>query len=155
MSAEITKPNNITYWIITDGKGYANGQTGPEQVTTVGNGWGVVMMTNDHNEYLSKCQELSIMPRAATPDNLTPVEIIQTVSARQIRLWLIQNGIDLNTIDEIISLIPDPALRSYTKVEWEYAPYIERNHPMLVPLAIALGLTEEDINRAFIEASLI
>jgi hypothetical protein len=38
-------------------------------------------------------------------------------------------------------------------VEWKYAPYIERNHPMLVSLAQSLGLTESDIDRAFVEAS--
>lgn len=38
-------------------------------------------------------------------------------------------------------------------VEWEYAPYIERSHPMLVPLAQSLGLTEADIDRAFTEAA--
>lgn len=33
------------------------------------------------------------------------------------------------------------------------SPYIEKNHPMLVPLAQNLGLNLEDIERAFEEAS--
>jgi hypothetical protein len=78
-----------------------------------------------------------------------------TISARQIRLWLLQNNISLQMISNVINSISDPYQKEYISIEWEYAPYIERNHPMLVPLAIALGLTEEDINRAFIEASLI
>jgi hypothetical protein len=34
----------------------------------------------------------------------------------------------------------------------EYAPYVERNHPMLVPLAQALGLSEAQVDQAFIQA---
>jgi len=57
----------------------------------------------------------------------------------------------LETYDAI-STIEDPVLRDSVSVEWEYAPYIERSHPMLVPLTQSLGLTENDIDRAFSEA---
>lgn len=83
------------------------------------------------------------------------IAIPSTVSARQIRLWLIRNGISLQNITDSINNIGDQILRDSVAIEWEYAPYIERNHPMLVPLASSLGLTEADIDRAFIEASLI
>lgn len=75
-----------------------------------------------------------------------------SISARQIRLWLINNGIQLFQVEQAINSIEDPIMREITKVEWEYAPYVERNHPMLVPLAQALGLTEQQIDTAFIEA---
>jgi hypothetical protein len=39
------------------------------------------------------------------------------------------------------------------RVEWEYAPYIERSHPMLGPLGAALGLTDEQIDEAFVSAA--
>jgi hypothetical protein len=39
------------------------------------------------------------------------------------------------------------------RVEWEYAPYVERSHAMLVPLAAALGLTEAQVDQAFVEAA--
>jgi hypothetical protein len=80
-------------------------------------------------------------------------EIPQTISARQIRLWLIQNGFQLSQIDQAINSIEDILIRETVKIEWEYAPYIERTHPWLVPLANILGLTSEQINQAFIEAS--
>lgn len=83
------------------------------------------------------------------PEQYTP----ETVSARQIRLWLLQNGVSLQMVNSAISAIEDPILRDSVAIEWEYAPYVERNHPMLLPLAQALGLTEQDINRCFIEAS--
>ena len=41
------------------------------------------------------------------------------------------------------------------RVEWDYAPYVERTHPMLVPLAAALGLSEEQVDQAFVEAAVI
>lgn len=83
------------------------------------------------------------------PEQYTP----ETVSARQIRLWLLQNGVSLQMVNSAISAIEDPILRDSVAIEWEYAPYVERNHPILLPLAQALGLTEQDINRCFIEAS--
>ena len=79
--------------------------------------------------------------------------IPETVSARQVRIWLIQHGISLSQVDLAIDNINDPVMRDITRVEWEYAPYIERNHPMLIPLGNALGLTQEQIDIAFIEAN--
>jgi hypothetical protein len=76
----------------------------------------------------------------------------ESVSARQVRIWLLQHGILLQQVDTAINSIQDPILRDITKVEWEYAPYIERSHPMLVPLAQALGLTQDQLDTAFIEA---
>lgn len=84
-----------------------------------------------------------------------PPYIPDTISARQIRLWLIRNGISLDAVNQAINNIPDSMTRDSVAVEWEYAPHIERNHPMLVTLAQSLGLTEADIDRAFIEGNSI
>jgi hypothetical protein len=83
---------------------------------------------------------------------LSSPSVPESVSARQIRLWLINNGIQLIQVENAINSIEDPITRETVKVEWEYAPYVERNHPMLVPLAQALGLTEEQIDQAFVSA---
>lgn len=77
----------------------------------------------------------------------------ESISARQIRLWLINNGISLSDVNIAINNIENTSLRDSIFVEWEYAPYVDRNHPMLIPLAQALGLNENDIDRGFIEAS--
>lgn len=84
-----------------------------------------------------------VVPEPYTPD---------TISARQIRLWLLQNGISLQMVADAIATIEDPVTRDSVSIEWEYAPYIERTHPMLVPLAQVLGLSESDIDRGFVEA---
>lgn len=87
-------------------------------------------------------------------DLLVP-EPPQTVSARQIRLWLIRNGVSMEAVNAAIAAIQDPVERESIRVEWEYAPYVERSHPMLIPLAAALGLTEEQVGAAFAEAAAI
>jgi hypothetical protein len=86
--------------------------------------------------------------------DLTP-PVPDSVSARQIRLWLVRHGISLAAVDAAIDAIPDQLQRDSVRVEWDYAPYVERSHPMLVPLAAALGLTEQQVDQAFIEAAII
>jgi hypothetical protein len=150
MSAEIIKPEVLTYWILTNNGSYSDGVTGPGQVTTVGNGWTLCYIGSDYNEYAAKCSEFMITPRVNSENE--PVLPQPRISARQIRLWLIRNGISLQNVIDAINNIEDSITRDSTMVEWEYAPYVERNHPMLLPLAAALGLSESDIERAFNEA---
>jgi len=83
----------------------------------------------------------------------TPVIPPQTISARQIRLWLIDNNISLTSVEAAINTIIDEKLREKTLVEWEFAPYVERDHPLLDTLGEALGLTSEQIDAAFVAAS--
>lgn len=78
-----------------------------------------------------------------------------SISARQIRLWLIDNNISLASVDSAISSISDPVLKEKTQVEWEFAPYVERNHPMINTLGSILGLSNSQIDQAFIEASVL
>jgi hypothetical protein len=84
------------------------------------------------------------------PDN-SPVP--QSISARQIRLWLVRNGVSLATVEAAINAIPDAVTRESVRVEWEYAPYVERTHAWLVPMAAALGMNESQVDAAFREAA--
>jgi hypothetical protein len=84
-------------------------------------------------------------------DDDTPVP--PSVTARQIRLWLVTHGVSLATVESAIDSIADQATRDSVRVEWEYAPYVERKHPWLVPLAASLGLTEQQVDAAFREAA--
>lgn len=83
------------------------------------------------------------------------VIIPSTVSARQIRLWLVEHSISLSSIETAINNIQDPLLKEKTKIEWEFAPYVERNHPMINILGSTLGLSNEQIDQAFVEASVL
>jgi hypothetical protein len=96
-----------------------------------------------------------VTERTPEDDIELPLPTPATVSARQIRLWLIRNDISLAQVDAVIDAIPDHLQRDSVRVEWEYAPYVERSHPMLVSLAAALGLSEQQVDQAFIEASSI
>jgi hypothetical protein len=154
MSAEIKNPNSVTYWIITDDIGYAEGLTGPEQTTTVGNGWRIHWIGSDHNEYVNECNKVNLLPRDIDGTASVLTQPFR-VSARQIRLWLVQNGIALTQIDDAINSIEDQNTREVVRIEWEFAPYVEKNHPWLIPLAESLGLTREQVDQAFIEASLL
>lgn len=86
---------------------------------------------------------------------LPPVPVPESVTARQIRLWLVSHGVSLAAVEAAIDAIPDAQQREMVRVEWEYAPYVERIHPMLVPLAAALGLSEAQVDQAFREAATI
>ena len=153
MSSEIRAGENRTYWIISNGNSYVDGVTDPTLVTTVGNGWHISWIGSSYAEYVAACNNVNIIPRNSDPNIPTTNFNYPRISARQVRLWLIQNNISLDSVTNAINSIEDPTVRDSVNIEWEYAPYIERNHPMLVPLAQILGLTESDINRAFIEAA--
>jgi hypothetical protein len=98
---------------------------------------------------------LAIWDSATLSVHILPPKVPSSVSARQIRLWLVQHNIPLSAIESVIDGIADQITRDTVRVEWEYAPYVERSHPWLVPLAQALGLTEEQVDEAFREASVI
>lgn len=98
---------------------------------------------------------LSVLPQGFSYDggdlpDIPPVP--KSISARQIRLWLIQHNFQLSQIESAIDSIQDPLVRETIRIEWEYAPYIERSHQWLAPLAQSLGLNEEQIDQAFREA---
>lgn len=80
-------------------------------------------------------------------------DVPASVSARQIRLWLVRHGVSLSAVDSAINAIPDQQQRDEVRIDWDWAPYVERSHPMLLPLAQALGLTPEQVDNAFREAS--
>lgn len=98
-------------------------------------------------------EEGAVVTRVWIPVPVEPVVVPESVSPRQIRLWLINHNISLNTVDSAIAGIEDGILRETTKIEWEFSPYVERSHPMINTLGAVLGLTGEQIDQAFIEAS--
>lgn len=154
MSSEIRAGDKRTYWIVSNGNSYFDGVTDAGLVTTVGNGCYLAWVGTDYNEYVSACSTNGIMPRNSDPNVPTTGNTLNDrLSARQVRLWLLRNGISLDQVNQAINSIEDTSVRDGVAIEWEYAPYIERSHPMLIPLAQSLGLSESDIDRAFLEAA--
>jgi len=78
------------------------------------------------------------------PDSLTAV---------QIRLWLVAHGITLEQVDAAIAALPDET-REATRIEWEYSTTIHRNSSsMLAQMAAAFGMDSAAIDAAFVEAA--
>ena len=76
-----------------------------------------------------------------------------SVTAWQIRRYLLSQGVTMDAVSAAIQAIPDATLREQVAVDWEYAPYVDRDHPMLASLAGALGIV--DLDAAFIAAEKI
>jgi hypothetical protein len=79
----------------------------------------------------------------------------QSITATQIRLWLIKNNITMNMVYATIDNISDPKIKEEVSVLWEYAPYIERNNPFVSMIGQAFGLNNDQIDQAFREAKVI
>ena len=80
-----------------------------------------------------------------------------SVTPRQIRRWLITNygpGI-MDQITAAMEAIEDPVHRAIAKSDWEFASAIYRNDSLLIQFAQMLGFSEEQMDRAFEEASRI
>lgn len=76
----------------------------------------------------------------------------KSVTATQIRLWLIKNNINMNMVYSAIEAIPDPKTKEEISVLWEYAPYVERANPFVTMIGQAFGLNDAQIDEAFREA---
>lgn len=109
--------------------------------------------TEDENQRTVVVEEDGVNITRVWVTNPVVVSVPPSISPRQIRLWFINNNILLSSVEAAINSISDSVLREKTMVEWEYSPYVERNHPMINTLGATLGLTGEQIDTAFIEAS--
>jgi len=76
----------------------------------------------------------------------------KVVSQRQLRTQLRLNGFDLNDVQTVIDSLPEPN-KTIAQVAWDYAITFELESPLLRNLAYALGMTDEDVDNIFINAS--
>lgn len=84
----------------------------------------------------------------APPPSLIPSE----VTMRQARDVLI----DMDLIDQVeaaIDAIADPLAKRKARNAWEYSSAVQRGNGLLAQLAPALGLTSEQLDNLFLEAS--
>lgn len=73
---------------------------------------------------------------------------VKSITPLQAKLQLHRAGL----LDEVEAMVAtDVEVRLY----WEYALEIRRDHPTLLTIAIALGLSDEQLNMMFIEAGKI
>lgn len=74
------------------------------------------------------------------------VEVPQTITPRQLRLQLLSVGL----LDEVEALCTTDRAMS---IWFEYSLDFQRSHPMIETMAVQLGLTQDDMDNFFIEAS--
>jgi hypothetical protein len=77
------------------------------------------------------------LPPSAIPSSITP---------RQARLKLLE----ANLLDNLEAVI---TTNRAWQIEWEYATEVKRDSPLIDAVASEAGLTEEQIDQMFIEAS--
>jgi hypothetical protein len=65
------------------------------------------------------------------------------VTQRQLRLGLLQSGIDPDTITAMLSSNKE------SLIEWNYATTIDREHPLVIQMGLALGKTSKEIDDLF------
>ncbi len=76
----------------------------------------------------------------------------RSVSKRQGRQQMILMGI-IEQVQTAIDAIPDPVQKALVQSFWDDSSQYERNHPQMIQLAQAVGLTEEQLDQAFIAAA--
>lgn len=81
-----------------------------------------------------------------------PVVVFPNITARQIRLQLLSIGVSLSQVDASLDSLEEP-IKSFAKVEWEYANEFERSNPLTAQVASALGMNEEALNQFWLEAA--
>ncbi|XUY28561.1 hypothetical protein RMR21_015705 [Agrobacterium sp. rho-8.1] len=82
----------------------------------------------------------------APPPDLVPV------TKRQLRLALVRNGISVNSIGELIDGMEDGLQKEEAQIEWADASSFDRDHPTLLLIAQALGLSKTKVDEMWIEA---
>jgi hypothetical protein len=81
-----------------------------------------------------------------------PATVPATLTAVQIRLWLVAHGITLKQVADAIAALPEET-REATRIEWEYSATIHRTSSTLVAMAVAFGMDGNAIDAAFTEAA--
>jgi hypothetical protein len=73
------------------------------------------------------------------------------LTARQLRLGLLQIGIKPADVAAAISALPEDQ-RDVAEIEWDYASEYRRDHPLIAALGASFGLTVEQIDDAWRDA---
>lgn len=79
------------------------------------------------------------------------VQIPQEITMRQARLALLDAGL-LGNVQTAINSLQEPD-KTKAQIEWDYSNSLQRNNSFVSVLGTALGLSEQDIDNLFIQAS--
>ncbi|MCZ4092586.1 hypothetical protein [Sinorhizobium psoraleae] len=69
------------------------------------------------------------------------------LTARQLRLGLVNSGLALAQVDAAIEAMPDGPEKETARIEWEYATTFVRGHAFITAISGALILSEMEIDK--------
>lgn len=75
-----------------------------------------------------------------------------SVTKRQLRLTLVRNGISLSQVEATIAAMPEGLAKQEAEIEWQDASEFGRQHPTLLLVAAALGLSPERVDEMWEQA---
>jgi hypothetical protein len=84
---------------------------------------------------------------APEPADAPPVPVITSVTMRQARLALLQQGL-LTQVNNAVASMPG-AQGDAVRIEWEFSSAVERNRPLVQSLAASLGMTSQQLDDLF------
>ena len=79
--------------------------------------------------------------------NQPPVPVITSVTMRQARLALLQQGL-LTQVNNAVASMPG-VQGDAVRIEWEFSSTVERNRPLVQSLSVSLGLTSQQLDDLF------
>lgn len=105
----------------------------------------------------SRLETLTEMTEEEVEEHMSPSSSsdpgLPPLTASQMRLGLVTNGISLSQVEAAIAAIEDPQDKAVAEIEWEYASQFLRTHPLIEQIGAALGLTPEQIDAMWEAAS--
>lgn len=81
------------------------------------------------------------------PADPPPVPVIASVTMRQARLALLQQGL-LTQVNNAVASMPG-VQGDAVRIEWEFSSTVERNRPLVQSLSVSLGLTSQQLDDLF------
>lgn len=114
--------------------------------------WKVVEKNETTEKFGFTRSEFGVVKPPATPKYVEEVvPLPSSVSMRQARLALLAAGL-LDAVESTIAAMTGEAGQA-ARIEWEYATTVERNSEWVANLASALGITNEQLDALFMNAS--
>lgn len=96
-------------------------------------------------------RELDRANDAGTFNPRIPTPIPTIITMRQTRLMLLSMGL-LQIVENALQQLPEPN-RSYVLVEWNHGSQVERYNPFVTELVGMLGMTPDQTDQFFVNAS--
>jgi hypothetical protein len=78
----------------------------------------------------------------------------EPITRRQLKRWLFSQGL-LEQVPVLIAGIADENARAEAQIDWEDASVFEVTNPLVISFANSLGMTNEELHNAWLEAAAI